>query len=160
MTPTTIITRSALVFHGLDPGPEVAAVELDVAGERHIRTWEDVMRARRERQRHRLAEKRRHPCLRAWRLYVAHFGNGLFGGYQAMIDRIGDSHWIDRDRKWLQPTLMQKFPLCLLNDWEQWKEEFAKTYRRRKQCRHPVGVALVWWDGGDELANPNLPAEA
>lgn len=153
---TTIIMRSALVFHGHDPAPDVHSVEVDHYGDRRVITWTDVMQRRRERQQVILDHKRGCERTRAWRVYVAHFGNGLMGGWQAMIDRVGHSEWIDRDRKSLIPKLLRIFPLVLSlgeerDQWGQWKIEFAKRFKRRTQLRQPVGVAYVWWDGGYEL---------
>ncbi len=142
----TIIHRSALVFYGHNPAPNVAAVVVDHEG-RHVVTWDDVMRERREKQKRRLDQIRYVEEWRAVKLWVAHFGNGLMGGWHAFIDGIvqgcGGLHvWIDRDGKGYIDNLMRLFPLE--TDWHAWKQAFAKKYKKRRQDRKPVGVVYLW----------------
>lgn len=152
---SAIFTRSALVFHGFNPGPDVAGMETDVHGVRHIIRWSDVMAKRRERQRELLARKRNCAQSRAHRLTVAYYDQDLMGGWQAMIEdwRGRDFDiWIDRDRRWLRPLLMTVYPLVLRfgneeKEWEMWKPAFASQFRRRQQDGEPVGVDYLWWDG-------------
>ena len=51
---TTIIKRSALVYHGHNPAPDVAQVVIDPFHGRRVVTWAEVMQRRREAQRRRL----------------------------------------------------------------------------------------------------------
>src|SRR6185312_2323866 len=67
----TIIKRSALVFHGHNPAPDVAEIVVDHRG-RHVVTWDDVLAARRERQRRQLEDKRRVVPWRPAKLWVAY----------------------------------------------------------------------------------------
>lgn len=159
-----IIMRSALVFHGHNPPPEVAMVEVDCGRHfgRRVVTWAEVMERRRERQRQ-ILERRRQPDvrpLRAYKVWVAYFGEGLMGGWNAFIENLDGRTWIDRDRKWLMGALMQLFPLVLPlgldgDDWEAWQIAFARHFKRRTQRRQPLGVAYVWWDGWDVLKRSN-----
>lgn len=152
---TTIITRSALVFHGHNPPPNVASVVIELGVRRTI-TWDDVMRERRERQASILA-RRRDVGGDEWaatKLWVAYFGQNLMGGWQAFLDSRNYHVWIDRDGKLYKDRLMAIFqaPKHLFhqwNEWETWKEWFAKTFRRRTQCRKPLGVAYLWKRGHD-----------
>lgn len=161
---TTIIMRSALIAHGHNPPPDVARIEIDHTGRRVI-TWDDVMRDRRERQAAKLAVKRAPaPAYRPHRVWVAWFGTGLMGGWQAFIgDHRGNNWdvWIDRDRRWLIPDLLNLFPLAaMLGDenrrWETWKEAFSRVCRRGSHLGRPRGCAFVWWDGQGE---PRLTRE-
>lgn len=148
----TIINRSALVSMGANPAPDVASIVEDYQG-RQVVKWSDVLQARRDRQRDILAAKRLgHSPVRAYRLSVLYYDQRLMGGWQAFIDGIHYHAWIDRDRKWIIPQLMELFPpsqprLCpQARDWLDWKIEFARRFERRKQDRRPVGVQHFWWD--------------
>lgn len=164
---TTIIHRSALVYHGHEVSDDLAYVVSDHDGRRVV-TWPEVLEARRELQRTILARKRHVEPWRAVRLWVAHFDQNLFGGWQAFLgDWLGRHHetWIDRDGKSFKEPLMRLFPVCLplgteYERWERWKEAFALEYRRRRQCRQPVGVAYLW-RRGRELSRvpPSMMAE-
>lgn len=155
---TSIIMRSALVYHGHNPAPDVACVVHDLTG-RHVVTWADVLDRRRERQRTILENKRHVTRWHAWKVWVAYYDMDLFGGWQAFIERTGSRSWIDRDRDWLIRPLMELFPLVLIPgeqypynmsrtpEWDLWKQEFARCYRRRQHHRRPLGGANVWWDG-------------
>lgn len=144
---SSTIYRSALVFHGHNPPPEVAYVVRDHNG-RRVFTWADVMAERRARQRRILADKLAHCETQAYKVWTAYFGEGLMGGWHAFIERMNGPIWIDRDRKWLQEPLMRLFPLQpLFPDWHEWKIEFARRFKRRRHWKQPVGVAYVWWDG-------------
>jgi hypothetical protein len=146
---TSIITRSALVFWGRNPAPDVASV---VDGQ--IITWGEVMDTRRKNQRERLRRKRHVDEWRAHKLWVAYFGQDLMGGWHAFVEDIrGRDHrvWIDRDCRHLMPYLMKLFPLVLglgseRDQWEMWKPEFAASFKRRRQHRQPLGVTALWWD--------------
>ena len=142
----TIIKRSALVFHGHNPAPDVAEIVVDHRG-RHVVTWDDVLAARRERQRRQLEDKRRVVPWRPAKLWVAYFDQWLFGGWQAFVEDRRESQWIDRDRKFLKCDLMKLFPCTLFDTWEDWKPRFAQRFARRRQCGRPVGVAFVWVRG-------------
>jgi hypothetical protein len=145
---TTIIKRSALVFHGHNPAPDVASVVVDHTGERRVVTWSDVMRNRRERQQRILRDKTTVRRLRAYRVYVEYFDQSLMGGWQAFIDRGDADHaWIDRDCRWLKEPLMKLFPILLFGDWHEWKVEFARRFTRGQRDGRPRGCAFVWWDG-------------
>lgn len=148
---STHFTRSALIFWGHNPGPDVAAVAID-HGERRVITWDDLRLKKIERQERSLRWKRSSPVDHAYRVWVAYYDQFIFGGWQAMISRQGESHWIDRDRRWLIPKLLKQFPLVLpigseYEQWQSWKVEFARQFKRRTQDRKPLGVAFVWWDG-------------
>jgi len=158
---TTIITRkgiiawSSLLGSPRIPAPNVAGAVSDENG-RRIVTWDDVMRMRREHQRHRLQLKRYVEPWRACRLSVAYFGTGLMGGWHAFLDDLQEHAWIDKYCKWLTPVLMKMFPLALKfrgHDWsgrpawEAWKEAFAKKFKRRRQEGKPVGVVYLWRRG-------------
>jgi hypothetical protein len=155
----SIITRKALIAWGHNPPPDLAAVRTDHHG-RHIITWDDVMAARRKHQAERLQRKREWfvSHFRAYKLWVAYFDQDLMGGWQAMIEDWrgwGYSMWVDRDRPWLKPKLMQAFPLVLplgseYEQWAAWKIAFAKQFKRRSHDRRPLGVAYLWWDGSDQ----------
>ena len=93
-----------------------------------------------------------------YRINVSYFDQFLFGGWQAYIENIHESIWIDRDRGHLIPILMKLFPLLLpigdrKEQWHFWKIEFARRYRKRKHHGEPVGVAYIWWDGNDIMSN-------
>jgi hypothetical protein len=152
----TIIMRSALVFHGCNPSPDTARIEIDDRGDRHVITWADVLNDRRESQRKRLAQKRYVEPWRAVRLTVAYYDQSLMGGWQAMLDDwrghyAFSSVWIDRDGKGFIANLMRLYPMPQTlfgrNDWGDWKEWFAGKYKRRTQDRKPLGVAMLWKRG-------------
>lgn len=148
----TIFTRSALVFWGHNPAPDVARVEIDWRGERRVVTWADVMHERREWQRRILERKRYVEPWRAHKLWVAYFDQNLFGGWQAFLEDFrgrNGRRWIDRDAPGLQKTLMELFPMSLpfgdaREQWEGWKPLFAHRFKRRMQDHKPLGVAYVW----------------
>ena len=150
MALSAIIMRSALVFHGHNPAPQVHSIVVDHRG-RHVVTWDDVMVRRREKQRLILERKRYVEPWRAVKLWVAYFGTGLMGGWNAFItDWRGEGWeiWIDRDGKGYREELMGLFPAGRLpGDWEDWKPAFAKAFRRRSQLRKPVGVVYLWRRG-------------
>lgn len=165
---TTIITRSALVFHGHDPAPDVASIVVDHEG-RHVVTWSDVMAARRERQAAILQAKRAVREVRAHRVWVAYFDQPLMGGWQAFVEDFRGRYgvwrnWIDRDRRGLIPHLMRLFPLVLRlgrdeREWfDDWKAAFAAEYRAGSHDGRPRGCAFVWWDGRDDLRFAGRPA--
>ena len=149
-----IIMRSALVFWGKNPPPELHHI-VDDGRERRIVTWTDVMNARREKQRNRMAIIRHVNEPRAHRLSVSYFDQPLMGGWHGFIEGIQGRNeygtWIDRDRSWLIPLLLREFPLVLplgteREQWGQWKVAFAHQFKRRLQCGEPVGVCPVWWE--------------
>ncbi len=151
---SAIIMRSALVFWGQNPPPELHHI-VDDGRTRRIVTWADVMAARREKQRKRLDMIRRVEEPRAHRLMVAYFDQDLMGGWHAFIEGIQGRNeygtWINRDRSWLIPQLLREFPLVLpfgteREQWQMWMPAFAQQFKRRTQHGHPVGVQLVWWD--------------
>lgn len=152
----TIMTRSALVYWGHNPAPDVALVLIDDRG-RHVVTWADVMRMRRERQQEQLRRKRCVVEWRAYKLWVAYFDQPLMGGWQALLEDWRGrpySEWIDRDRSWLRPMLMKLFPLVPdvgteNTQWGEWKPAFAEQFERRRQDGRPLGVACLWWDQYD-----------
>jgi hypothetical protein len=150
----TIITRSALVYWGHNPAPNVAYIVSDHTRERRVVTWADVMEARRKRQDEQLTRKRHVMTWRAYKLWVAYFDQELMGGWHAFLEdyRGADYRiWIDRDRRWLEPMLMKAFPLVLplgseREQWQLWKLAFAKQFRRRTHDRKPLVVSIVWWN--------------
>lgn len=116
------------------------------------------MRARRERQDEILRRKRYTEPWRAWKLEVAYYDQPLMGGWQAMLITYGtiEREWIDRDRKYYCEEVMRLFPLTLFG-WEDWKPEFARRFKRRKQDHRPVGVATIWKRGHDmRLKNESI----
>lgn len=128
-------------------------------------TWPEVMDRRRKRQTERLDLIRRTESRRAWRLSVRYYDMTIMGGWQSHLDDWrGQSYgvWIDRDRSWLKPMLMQAIPLGLLplgsegDQWASWKVEFAHQFKRRMKDGRPMGVAYLWWNGHDrpELVKP------
>ena len=147
------ISRKGLLhwgaFFGKPPAipDDLAAVCTDCTGQRCVVTWPMVMQRRREMQAMRLSQKRAVVEFRAWKLWVAYYDQELMGGWQAFIEREGQRHWIDRDRKWLMRPIMDMFPVALFGDWHDWKAEFAKQFERRRQYGRPVGVAFLWFDG-------------
>lgn len=151
----TIFSRSALVYHGKNPAPDVHSVVIPRFGAApETVTWSDIMAERCAWQAGILRCKRGayDPVLRPFRLSVAYFDQFLMGGWQAMLDRVGESIWIDRDRDGVKVPLMRLFPLLLdFSDWREWKVEFAHQFQRRRQDGHPVGIAMVWYDGADQL---------
>ena len=150
--------RSALIYWGQNPAPDVARVEVDAMHRRHVVTWADVMRERRERQRQRLEYKRQVAEWRAYKLWVAYFDQPLMGGWHAFLEtyRTGFDQriWIDRDREWMRPKVMELFPLVAPcsepMQWRRWKTAFAEAYERRRQDDQPLGVAYIWWNGRDD----------
>jgi hypothetical protein len=164
---TTIITRSALLAWGQQPPADLALLIREPTGHLSRVTWEDVLRARRQRQTAQVARKRAGRTLRAYRLAVAWYGTGVFGGWQALLTTYrGPAVWIDRDRRWLRAHLLAAYPLVLpMGDdaqahwpaWEQWKVAFATQYTRRRQARKPLGMTYVWWDGGHTLRHAATP---
>lgn len=134
-----LMTRSAMVFHGLNPAPDVAAVV-----DRKIVMWADVMRRRRERNASNLERKRWVETDQAFKLWVAYFDQFPFGGRHAFLENRDERIWIDRDLAWSKQPLMGQFPLVLTDDWDLWKIEFARQFQRRKMFRQPVGVAYIW----------------
>lgn len=148
----TIITRSALVFHGHNPAPDVHSVVIEHRGPggRRVVTWAEVMEARRERQRELLRRKREVPQIRAYKLWVAYFDMDLMGGWHAFLeDCRGDRYriWVRAD--WIRSALMTAFPLG--EQWEAWKPNFATRFERRRQDGHPLGVTYLWWNQRDML---------
>ncbi len=151
--------RSALVYWGHNPAPNVAYVLVNWGGKfgRQTVTWADVMAKRREDQCRRLELKRAIVEWRAYKLWVAYFDQNLMGGWHAFLEDwrgAGYRIWIDRDRTWMKAKLMETFPLCLplgteCEQWERWKVEFARQFERRRQDRQPVGVAYIWWNQRD-----------
>jgi hypothetical protein len=164
---STIIMRSALVYWGRNPPPELHSVEIDWKGERHIVTWADVFRERREPMERSPYWKRHVKVWRPHRVWVAYFDQEFFGGWQAFIGdhrgRCGES-WIDRDRDWLKPNLMRLFPLVLpfesdiKSRFYDWKEAFARAYRRGTHHGRPRGSAIVWWNGGPDAPRLTRPS--
>lgn len=153
---TSLFTRSAVEYYSKGPvRPDLAFLEIDTRGDRHVITWDQVMEARRKRQAEQLRRKREVAAVRAYKLWVAYFDQDLMGGWQAMLEDWrgrGYDIWIDRDRDWLKPKLMKAFPLVLAigsveAQWQMWKPEFARRFERRWQDRQPLGVAYLWWDG-------------
>ena len=148
--------RSALVFWGHNPPPELHSIVDDGSG-RRIVTWADVMNLRRQRQRSRLELIRDVPVWRAYRLWVGYFDQDLMGGWHAFLnDHRGDGYriWIDRDRSWLIPRLLAEFPLVSAvgtehEQWGRWKISFATKFERRRQDGEAVGVLPVWWNRRD-----------
>jgi len=140
---TSIFTRSALMFWS---GGKVANNVHSVVDGRIV-TWDEVMENRRSNQRRRLEQIRYVTEFKAVKVWVGYFGADLMGGWNAFIENRYDRLWIDRDRKWLKEPLMKLFPVTLFDDFDQWKTEFAKRYRRRTQRGKPVGVAFAWFDG-------------
>ncbi len=148
-----VITRSALVFWGKDPAPDVSSLVIDHRG-RHVVTWAEVMAARRERQERQLAWKRQAREVRAYKLWVAYFDQVFFGGWHGFLENRDGRHWL-RYPGGPRNALMRLFPLVLpygredeRTRWERWMEAFARAYRRRTQCRRPLGVAYVWSEDG------------
>lgn len=150
------MNRKALVHWGHNPGPDVAFVHGDRPGERITTTWAQVMEARRKRQAQRLELIRRSQPWQAYRVWVAYYDMTLMGGWQAFIENHRTMHyyggWIDRDRRWLKPLLMQTFPLILplgseAEQWALWKTAFARQYQRGTHDGRPRGSAFVWWNG-------------
>jgi hypothetical protein len=161
----SLFTRKAVEFYSGRPAPPTLAyVEMDHQGRRII-TWDQVMKARRERQTRRLSYIREANPERAYRICVSYFDQWIMGGWQTMLDdwRGRDyAIWIDRDRQWFKAKLMRCFPLVLAlgseeSQWREWKEAFAKQYERRRQDREPVGVAYIWWDGHHGEPRPISP---
>jgi hypothetical protein len=141
---TSIITRSALVFYGHNPAPDVASVVIDHEG-RHVITWDDVMRRRREEQDRRLAWKRRVDEWRACKVWVAYFDQVFYGGWHAFLEDRLDCQWL-RGREG-DERLMKMFPLVPDGEpdrWRAWMIAFAKKFKRRRQHRKPLGVAYLW----------------
>ncbi len=71
---------------GKNPAPDVARVEIDARGGRHVITWADVMRQRREEQARILENKLWCDPWRAYRLWVAYLDQDLMGGWHAFLD--------------------------------------------------------------------------
>lgn len=146
---STIIMRSALVFYGHNPAPDVSYVTIDPRYGRQVVTWADVMRQRREEQERRIRRKRACHLPRVHKLWVAYFDQFVMGGWHAFLETLEERIWIDRDRRWLKDELMRLFPSTLpgLEDWHEWKIDFAKSHQRGRHHRRPRGVAFVWFDG-------------
>jgi len=158
---TSIIMRSALVHWDQNPAPDLAYVLTDRRGRRVV-TWSEVLDQRRARQRERLGWKRMVCETRAYKLWVAYFDQPLMGGWQAFLETYQAQHyyevciWIDRDRSFMIPNLLNVFSLVPsvgseYEQWRLWKPEFAEQYRRRSHDNRPLGVAYCWWDGRDSL---------
>jgi hypothetical protein len=154
------MNRKAMEFWGKNPAPNVAAMVSDYPGHYRLITWGDVMENRRKRQAEQLLRIRALESARQefYRVWVAYFDQSLMGGWQAFIDsRRTFNHygnWIDRDRRWLKPMLMEAFPLLLPlgsehERWEAWKPEFAAQYSRGQQDGRPRGCCFVRWNGKD-----------
>lgn len=157
---STVMTRSALVHWGHNPPPEVHSVIVDDSG-RHVVTWSDVMKERRERQQRNLLRKLKSFPWRAYKLWVAYFDQTFFGGWHAFLENKDDRTWITPSRcSWPIPQLMDLYPLVLPtgreDDRERWKIEFAARYRRRTHHRKPLGVTYLWWNGQEK---PRLTAQ-
>lgn len=162
----TIIHRGALMPGGILYRPD-RIVPDDLAyvlsngaiGGRRVVTWAEVIEERRKQQASRLIQKRYVKEWRPYKIWVAYYAQFLMGGWHAFIENRYGREWIDRDREWLRPRLMDLFPLVLRlkssqdsfgydeDDFHRWKIEFAKQFKRRSQCRRPVGVAYIWWNG-------------
>ncbi len=167
---SAIIMRSALVFHGHKPAPDVHSVVIDRrGGERRIVTWDDVMRDRRDRQARIIENKRRVHPWRAYRLWVAYFDQWLMGGWHAFLDDFRGNHfgrWIERSPGPGTASLMRLFPAGLsLGDtdrekWERWKPAFAAQYQRGAQNGKPRGCVFLWWNERDEPRPVNFAGRA
>ena len=145
------ITRSALVFWGRNPPPELAYLtRRHMAEPFRMVTWDEVMDAKRKRQSEILEHKRDPgPQRRPWMVWVFYNDTDIYGGWHCYLIRY------DENGKWLmRPSqeLMRLFPLVLpLGDirdqWHNWKVEFARQYKRRMHHGKPEGMTPVWWDG-------------
>lgn len=109
---TTIIKRSALVFHGHNPPPDVAEVVIDPRYGRRVVTWAEIIEQRRQWQRERLDRIRFVPQWRPYKVWVAYYDMDLFGGWHAFIENRNERIWIDRDRSGLIPELMKLRQRC------------------------------------------------
>jgi hypothetical protein len=160
----TVITRSALIFHGHNPAPEVHSVVIDHRGPggRRVVTWAEVMDARRQRQRELLRRKLDTPQVRAYKLWVAYFEQNLMGGWHAFLeDHHGAGYriWIDRDMNWMEAVIMAAFPVVDTvgterQQWNAWKLAFAQHFARRVHDGRPCGVAYLWWDRRNSAVRP------
>jgi hypothetical protein len=158
---TTIISRSALAFHGHDPAPDVHSVVIDHRGRRVV-TWADVMADRRARQERILARKRHVERERACRIWVAYFDQDLYGGWHAFLGdhrgRRGEA-WVNKGRcdGPLASRLMDLFPLVLdfgdspKERFGRWMVAFARRYRRGTHHGRPRGCAFLWMGPGHQL---------
>jgi len=161
---TAILMRSALVFHGHQPPPELHSI-LDDGFTRRVVTWAEHLDERRQRQRERLEVLRRGPQRRAYKLWVAYFEQLIFGGWHAFLENREGCHWISR-RGEMPAQIMRLFPLVLPfgDEGERlremlWMEAFAKAYKRRMHHGRPLGVAVVWSE--DVFRGPfSLPAQS
>ena len=153
---TTFVTRSALLFHGVDVARDVAYAISDHQGRRVV-TWSQVLAARRERQSEHLRRLRepepatRVPCY-LWTFFIP----GLFyGGWWCyLISRFGCEHGDGPKSSvgWSKfaADLMSTIPLGWLplqNNWKRWMETLASTYPRH----HPsdlreAGSVVGWYD--------------
>jgi len=155
----TIFTRSALVFWGHNPSPDVHSITTDPIHGRQIVTWADVMETRRERQAEILRQRRYVERWKPWRLSVwwspGYTDAYFFGGYHAWFDRPGKHEWI----RYGSCELKQLFPLLLpfgnydqyesRSGWQEWMEAFVKSYPASRKCGHPRGATVVWRRGRD-----------
>ena len=148
---TTIMDRSAMVFWGHNPPPEVAYITRPHVGVPWtVVSWDEVMDAKRKRQAE-ILEHKRDPGRqrRPWMVWVFYNDTFIYGGWHCYLNRY------DENGKWLmKPSqeLMRLFPLVLpigsIDDqWHNWKVEFAGQYKRRMHHGKPEGMTPVWWDG-------------
>jgi hypothetical protein len=148
------MTRSALVFWGHNPAPNVARVIINHKGRRVI-TWEEIIAARRKLQAERLKRIRSVNRWLPYKLWVAYFNQTFYGGWHTFLENRDSRYWLNQGGGHLFFwSLMKLFPVCLPlgEPWsrieqERWMIAFAHEFKRRTQDRKPLGVAIVWWDG-------------
>ncbi len=148
---TTIMSRSAMVFWGKDPSPEVAYITRPHVGVRwQVVTWDEVMDVKRKRQA-KILEHKRDPGRqrRPWMVWVFYNYTFIYGGWHCYLTRYDErGTWLSRPSQ----ELMRLFPLVLplgeiRDQWHNWKVEFARQYKRRMHHGQPEGMTPVWWDG-------------
>jgi len=145
---STIVMRSAYKLGGLfyRPGRDLGDlhhVESDYRG-RRIVTRTEVNVAKLKRHEGNLASIERAAQPRAYKLWTAYYDMDIFGGWQAFVENRDDLTWIDRDNKPSKPRWMKLFPLLLdQTDWEGWKIECARQYKRATHHGKPRGVVYL-----------------
>lgn len=152
-----IMTRSALIFWGHNPAPNVASVVIEVDGSRRVVTWGELMEKKRTDQRRHLEEIRHVPTLRPARLWVGYNPNFIYQGWFAVIDNLRQEKCVWSKSPRLIPDLMRLFPLVIQfgnqrNDFQIWCAEFARQYQRGTCGGKPRGFTIIHWNGSEEIS--------
>ncbi len=145
---TTIIMRSFAERMGVHWPQEIALLE-----DGKPVTWADIHKARTKHQNKRLWWKREYGVNQKRAAYIwVFYQPGLFGfayaGWHLYIRTLNNSWWIRHNHydDTLMLDIMRRFPCGIIpvrENFNQWKEAFAKTYSRPGRFKKQ-GLVLGW----------------